>query len=144
MNAFRTNFALRTVAVLMALFGWLVLSNHCALSEMLAGRAASAPSADGGCCHQNSAPRNDEKPRPPVPHGCCKTLKVAMPDGAKLPSAATAELTPVLVELFQMLSLVLDSENAAALSTGPVPDVPDFADLVLNRSLLSHAPPALA
>ncbi len=143
MNAIRTNRLLRIAIVTMALFGWLVLSNHCALAESLAPHAR-AHAESGSCCHQSPGSKHDEKPCPQMPQGCCKTLKVAMPDGAKLPLAATADIALVVVEIFHALTLAADAEIAAAPATGPPPDVPSFAELVLHQSLRSHAPPVLA
>ena len=143
MNAIRTNRLLRITIVTMALFGWFVLSNHCALAESLA-RQARAQAEGGSCCHQSPGSKHDEKPCPQMPQGCCKTLKVAMPDGGKLPSAATADIAPVVVEIFHALTLAADAEIAAAPDIGPPPDSPTFAELVLHRSLRSHAPPVFA
>jgi hypothetical protein len=142
-NAFRANFVLRMATVAMAFFAWLVLSNHCALSEMVARHAADSAD-EGDCCHHSPGSKHDGSSCPQMPQGCCKTLKVAMPEGAKLLPAVVAELVPVVMEMLHALAFAPPSESAAAPDPGPPPDVPAFAELVLNRSLLSHAPPVLA
>ncbi len=144
MNALRTSFALRAATVTVAFFAWLVLSNHCALAEMLAVKTAPVTAEEGGCCHQNSAPQqHDEKPCPTMPQGCCKSLTVVVPDGAKVPVASLESFT-LPVEWMLVFTVALPEPLDATPATGPPPDSPTFAELVLNRSLLSHAPPPFA
>ena len=143
-NAVRTNFALRAATVAVAFFAWLTLSNHCALAEMLAGKTAPAPAQERGCCHHQPAPAKDEKPFPPIQHGCCKSLTVVVSDGAKLPAAALLEFFALPVEWPASPALALPLEGSTASGTGPPPNLPGFAELVLHRSLHSHAPPFAA
>ena len=143
-NAVRTNFVLRLVTVIVAFFAWLVISNHCALAEMLAVKTAPVSKEERGCCHHHSAPAKDEKPRAPMQQECCKSLTVLVPDGAKLPMASLLEVIALPVEWVLVLTHALPEENRPAPDTGPPPDVPGFAELVLHRSLRSHAPPFAA
>ena len=143
-NAVRTNFAFRVATVTVAIFAWLVLSNHCALAEMLSVKTAPVPEEEGGCCHQNSAPQSDEKPCPPMRQGCCKSLTIVVPDGAKLPTATALKNVALPVEWLPAFTVAMPEENRAAPDTGPPPDVPGFIELVLHRSLRSHAPPFAA
>lgn len=140
MNAVRTNFALRVATVTVAFFAWVVLSNHCALAEMLVEKAAPSSTEEGGCCNHHPAPAKDKKPCAPMQQGCCKSLTVVVPDGAKLPMASLLEVVPP-VEWLLVLTHALPEENSAAPANGPPPDVPDFIELVLHQSMCSHAPP---
>ena len=134
----------RLLLVAAMLLPWLVLSNHCALAEMLAVKTVPASTEEHGCCNHHPAPAKDEKPCPPIQQGCCKSLTVIVPDGAKLPIAASLEVTALPVEWLVVLALALPAEISTAPETGPPPDVPGFAELVLHRSLRSHAPPLAA
>ena len=144
MNAIRTNRFLRIVAVMAAFIGWLVLSNHCALAEMLPVKTTPVSKEERGCCNHHPAPAKDEKPRPPIRQECCNSLTVVLQDGAKLPAAAFLEAVALPVEWLVVLTLALPVECSAAPETGPPPDVPGFVELVLHRSLRSHAPPFAA
>ena len=143
-NAVRTNFALRIATVTLAFFAWLVLSNHCALAEMLAVKTAPVSTEDRGCCNHHPAPAQDQKPRPPMQQECCKSLTVVMPCDAKLPVASWLEIVAPPVEWLSVVILTLPLASSAAPETGPPPDVPGFTELVLHRSLRSHAPPSAA
>lgn len=76
--------------------------------------------------------------------GCCKSLTIIVSDGAKLPTATALENVALPVEWLLALTVAMPEENRAAPDTGPPPDVPGFVELVLHRSLHSHAPPFLA
>jgi hypothetical protein len=140
-TAIRTNFALRVATVTVAFFAWMVLSNHCALAEILAMKTAPVPTEERGCCKHHHAPVKNEKPAPPIQQGCCTSLTVIVPDGAKLPVASLPEVVALPVERLVVLTLAPPEESSAAPETGPPPDVPGFVELVLHRSLRSHAPP---
>ena len=145
MNFIRTNFALRVATVTVAFFAWLVLSNHCALAEMLTMKTARVSTGERGCCNHHPAPaKEDEKPRPPMQQECCKSLTVVVHDGVKLPVASLLEVVALPVGWVVVPALALRGESSAAPDTGPPPDVPGFVELVLHRSLRSHAPPFAA
>ena len=140
LNAIRTNRPLRIAVVMATFIGWFVLSNHCALGRM-------APRAEAqnahGCCHNGAS----QPVKEPADGGrgmeCCKSLHALVPDGAKLPLAPLMEMLapPVWWTAF---AIALPELRAAAPATGPPPDVPAFTELVLHRSLRSHAPPFLS
>lgn len=79
-----------------------------------------------------------------MPQGCCKTLKVAVPDDSKVPQVVVAAFVPVFAEVLTLFAHAHVSGSTTTHDNGPPPDSPTFAELVLNRSLLSHAPPVLA
>ena len=144
MNFIRTNFALRAATVTVAFFAWVVLSNHCALADMLAVKTAPVPAEKHGCCNHHPAPAKDGKQRPPMQQECCKSLNVLVHDGVKLPVAPLLEIVALPVGWQAVPALTLQEEDSAAPATGPPPDVPGFIELVLHRSLRSHAPPFAA
>ena len=76
--------------------------------------------------------------------GCCRTLTIVLADGAKLPAATALENVTLPVEWLVAFAIALPEEKRDALDTGPPPDVPGFVELVLHRSLHSHAPPSAA
>ena len=119
----------------MTLLGWFVLSNHCAL-----GRMASRTEAHG-CCHQGAS-QPAKAPMDGQPGmQCCKALSALLPDAAKLPAASSLEADVLPVAWLVVALLALPEPAVATPSHGPPPDVPAFAELVLHRSLRSHAPP---
>jgi hypothetical protein len=131
-----------TVAVV--IFGWIVLSNHCALAELLAVKAAPVSTEQVGCCNHHPAPAEGERPCPSMPEGCCKSLTVVVPDSTKIPVASFLELCALPDEWMLAFIVALPEPPDVAVPTGPPPDAPAFVELVLNRSLLSHAPPSAA
>ena len=140
-NVIRTNGTLRITCVLVALLGWVALSQRCAIWQLL--QTKQAAEMQMSCCHASS-PKQEKAPAdaPRTPE-CCKALNVLVPDGAKAPANSVADCPPCPAELL-LAVLPPVVEDTTQTDTGPPPDVPTFAELVLNRSLLSHAPPALA
>ena len=137
LNAIRTNRSLRIVVVMATFIGWFVLSNHCALGRM-APRAGAQKAH--GCCHNGTSQPVKEPAGGGRGMECCKSLHALVPDGAKLPVASSPGILALPVER-PVFAVALPELRAAALATGPPPDVPAFTELVLHRSLRSHAPP---
>ena len=136
-QALRHHPLLRVSLVGLLLVSWLIFTNHCALGMMRpAPQAATAPTS---CCGGKKPPKPDA---PAGPLECCK-IKVAR-------SSAKAELTKPAAPKFQIPLPVLlpapdwqpaeTSRTAFADGHGP-PRCLSFAESVLQRSLLSHAPP---
>ncbi len=117
------------VAVVIA--AWLVASNHCALATL-----ASEPD-DHACCHSEkgeTTPAHDVQ--------CCDSLTVPTPENAVAPVVHLTELMPAWqpASFFLSSDLLPELLEVPAPNTGP-PGSESFAILVLNRSLLAHAPP---
>ena len=136
MNTFRHSaFPLRALLAALLMVGWLLASNHCALGFMAAEpQAAACPG-----CHANGA----EKPAPAGGiKDCCHTLLGVPADTSKTTVHYDATLFTLIV------FTVFDSEPTAEVATrvcatGP-PEARSFSELVLQRSLHSHAPPVRA
>jgi hypothetical protein len=123
----------RWTTVLFTIGAWLVLSNHCALGL---GESAKTDSESSGC-PMHSAPAKGS-PAKNIP--CCKDLRAIASHAAKNLATAASQL----VGLQDYGSAVLTQRVAAqlpALGTGP-PRSLSFAESILQRSILAHAPPA--
>ena len=135
----RTSKLVRAIIVLVTIAAWFVASDHCALASFLT-RAVTASSAQEHCpSHSQPEKKNGEGKLP-----CCKSL------------LATAALTKIFTgydaNLFvtqpylatDPLSLFAHHDAPVAeLDTGP-PEADTFAESVLQRSILAHAPPCLS
>ena len=129
------------VIVTMTLAGWFALSNHCALGLMAKTVAAQK---EHSCCHNGKPEPAQEPAGGNQGVQCCKSLHALVPDGVK-----DAGLTPptfVIAILASLLVLEAQAEEAAMLASDadPPPRAASFSELVLHRSLRSHAPPFLA
>jgi hypothetical protein len=132
------------VTVTLAAISWLAVSNHCALGlAAIENHGTEAVAEQHDCCASDvpTTPRPAKNPATP----CCKTLRATTASFAKtyqvqltvLPKP-TLEFIAVLVTEPPRLSLALHT-----LDTGP-PGEQTFAESVLQRSLLAHAPPVLS
>ncbi len=129
---------LRAACAMVMLLSWLVLSNHCALGDVSKDpRAAQMHSA---CCG-NQQPAGE--PHDSAPQECCKSLNVLPAVTAKI--AVTTP--PILVDLAALFAAAAVEVEAPRLlewmDSGP-PRASSFAEIVLQQSLLSHAPPRAA
>ena len=128
--------AIRWVATLLLLAAWFVASNHCALGLMQGARVAKE---HAGCCShekQDKAPVNE----------CCKALQGLLPTAEKYAALHPAlEFAPEWLALFEkMFSAPVGKTGGEQWKTGPPREARSFAELVLPRSLRSHAPPLAA
>jgi len=124
----------RGAIVAVAICSWFAISNHCAFAAL----ATNTDAASHGCPFHS-------KPKEKQSTGaqCCKILRAVAPapakswarDDTKLSGADGYNSEPALVIASSQTTLV-----PLSLDTGP-PGVRSFAELVLQRSLLAHAPP---
>jgi hypothetical protein len=119
--------------VLLTITAWILLSNHCAL-----GLTGTVDSELGGC-PMHSAPAKG-KPAANLP--CCKELRAVVTHAVKNIIAVTSELvgTQDYVAAIFLLPPRLTAQ-LLTLDTGP-PHSLSFAESILQRSILAHAPPA--
>jgi hypothetical protein len=126
----------RGIIVVVAICSWFAISNHCAFAAL----ATKTDAASDGCPFHSKP-----KEKPSAGTQCCKILRAVTPvatkswarDDAKLSGAdfcaeeciGTEHLRTALAPSF--------------LDRGP-PDARSFAELILQRSLLAHAPPSAA
>jgi hypothetical protein len=122
------------LTVLLTIGAWFVLSNHCALGA-IAITTDSEPQMSG--CPMHSAPA-EKKPAPKM--SCCKDIRavVAKSVGAMVPGVRVISPPDYAPKIFPPLpGLAIAIEG---LDTGP-PCRVSFAELILQESLFSHAPP---
>ncbi|MEO5721057.1 MAG: hypothetical protein ABIR71_06265 [Chthoniobacterales bacterium] len=122
---------------------WLLASNHCAVAALVQQHSAKAT-------HEHCAGHTTDSGKKGKDHGCddqncCKSLAA--------PAVALAK-SPVVFDQFKFIAAdyfpaILPGRNdlhstvVLELDTGP-PGACSFAESVLQRSLLAHAPPLFA
>jgi hypothetical protein len=125
------------VSIVLMLAAWGIASNRCAFAALALNPQAAAVEVHK-CCPTNGDEGGKQTPDNRLGE-CCQHLQVLLlADDAlvKLPAAS------VLFELAWLyLAAFKVEENAPVeFDTGP-PQSRSFAEVVLQRSLLSHAPP---
>jgi hypothetical protein len=125
--------ATRSSVVIVSLAAWFLLSNHCALGAI----ALTADAMQMNGCPMHSAPAKKE-PAPKTP--CCKDVRaviaksvMATPGGAR--SIGSLDYAPEVA-----VRPAREATKTEGLDTGP-PGRFSFAELVLQESMLAHAPP---
>jgi hypothetical protein len=132
------NASTRCAVVLVAICSWFAISNHCAFAAV----ATKTDSAQTACpFHSKSAKQKQE----PSQLQCCKILRAVVLAQTTSWARDDAKFFDVdlCVEEFVLVALLLNEQALLSLDTGP-PDANSFAELILQRSLLAHAPPLLA
>jgi len=128
----------RGVTVTVAIFSWLAISNHCAFSTL----ALEANTTESACPFHSQPAKT---PPPPAGLQCCKILRAIVPTITK--GWARNEAGVSNADLcFERLAFIANSQSAISpllLDTGP-PGARSFAELILQRSILAHAPPVSA
>jgi len=125
------------MVTLVAVAAWLVASNHCAFATI----AAHSAKTTHACCHDEDAQHDRSMPTLPQSMECCDTLKAFVPVQAVAPAASLYELQPAWIESEILPNLAAAQSLVIAPATGPPPRAETFVEVVLNRSLLAHAPP---
>ena len=121
----------RWTTVLLTIAAWFLLSNHCALAL-----DPSTLGSDG--CPMHSAPAKG-KTVPSVP--CCKDLRAVAAHATKSFAALAIQLVGVQDYVATVCMPPRLTAQVVAADTGP-PRSLSFAESILQRSLLAHAPPA--
>ena len=126
----------RWATVLLTITAWILLSNHCALA--LGSNGTESDSKSGGC-PLHSAPA---KEKPATNLLCCKDLRAIAPQAVKSIAFGANQLGGVQDYVAAiLLTPPRLATQVLALDTGP-PYLLSFAESILQRSILSHAPPA--
>jgi hypothetical protein len=126
----------RCLIIAIAICSWFAISNHCVFAALATN---SPPSRE---CPFHSKP----KEKPSTGAQCCKILRAvaSVPakswsrDDTKLSDGDACRDAYALTSAYSQQTLV-----PLSLDTGP-PRVRSFAELILQRSLLAHAPPSVA
>jgi hypothetical protein len=126
----------RGAIVAVAICSWFAISNHCVFAALATNDTASRE------CPFHSKP----KEKPSTGAQCCKILRAVASvatkswtrDDAKFSEADHSYDERALITAYLQTTLA-----PLFLDTGP-PDAHSFAELILQRSLLAHAPPVPA
>jgi hypothetical protein len=127
----------RSFTVLFTIAAWLCLSNHCALG-LAPTSSSTSEESEAGACPMHSAPA---KKKPAENPPCCKDLRATAVHAVKNFGAQAGQLVGVsdyAPAIFQTPPRLVTAVKG--LDTGP-PGCYSFAELVLQKSMLSHAPP---
>ncbi|MGE5212344.1 MAG: hypothetical protein ACM3NN_01490 [Nitrospirota bacterium] len=128
----------RCVAVAIAICSWIAVSNHCAFaavaSEIVKGQTE---------CPFHSKPGKQKGQSSQVQ--CCKVLRALIFAKTKDWARNDAKFCDANFPIQKVAFVVYPSRTVAPLllDTGP-PGAFSFAELILQRSLLVHAPPFIA
>jgi hypothetical protein len=128
--------SLHGAIVAVAICSWFAISNHCVFAALATN---DTPSTE---CPFHSKP----KEKPTTGAQCCKILRAVAPvtakswgrDDAKLSHAANFTSECALT-----VACLKTTPVPLSLDTGP-PGLRSFAEMILQRSLLAHAPPIVA
>ena len=130
--------SIRWAIVVIAICSWIAVSNHCAFAAV----ATEIDKAQTECPF-HSKPSKQEKPSSHVE--CCKVLRAIVLAKAKDWARDDAKFCDANFPV-QTATLIVHPSRVVApllLDTGP-PGAFSFAELILQRSILAHAPPYLA
>jgi hypothetical protein len=128
----------RCLIVAATICSWFAISNHCAFAAI----ATKTDSAQAVCPFHSKAEKQKKQSSQVQ---CCKILRAVVPTIAKGWIRSDGDFSDIHFP-FENCSLLVHFRHALApllLDTGP-PDAHSFAELILQRSLLAHAPPFLA
>lgn len=128
--------------VSLTLAAWLSISNHCAVGALVA--AKTQPVMAPMHCHGNQPSPSQRSGEEQMP--CCKMLRATITSEAKIVQVAIKDYLPI--QDWIVAQIIFEEEpqlrrTPLELDTGP-PFAGSFAESVLQRSLLAHAPPSLA
>jgi len=130
--------SMRCVGVAIAICSWIALSNHCAFAAV----ASEIDKAQTECpFHSKPAKQKEQSSQVQ----CCKILRAVVfaktKDWARNDAKFCDANFPVQAGVFVAYSL--RAVAPLLLDTGPPRHAFSFVELILQRSLLAHAPPIL-
>ena len=127
----------RCTAVAIAICSWIAVSNHCAFAAV----ASEIDKAQTECPFHSKPSKQKESSRVQ----CCKVLRAVVFAKTKDWARDDAQFCDAKFPLQEGPFVVYPSRTVAPLllDTGP-PGAFSFAELILQQSLLAHAPPFVA
>ena len=134
---------LGTAITLLTVVAWFLAANHCAVASLTAP-LVEASTGHEHCGGSPDAPAEKEQPNECDGSKCCKSLSAPASFAKKLVGYDKAFFA--LQDYVVSEIVFADKPHDAAISeldTGP-PPAHCFAESVLQRSLLAHAPPSLS
>jgi hypothetical protein len=129
----------RLLTVVITASAWFLTSNHCALAELQHASQTKASCHQPCCGNQPPAKNTTESATE-----CCKTLRVTLIGAAKDFAGYDTSLFALQFYFVGPEISTNDSRPVPVLEldTGP-PFANTFAESVLQRSILAHAPPLI-
>jgi len=129
----------RIAIVAVSIVAWFSISNHCALGALVTAKTQSAMVPTH--CHGNQPSPANKSGKEEMP--CCKMLRATITGEVKTVQVLAKDFLPIqtwiVAELFSAPKTLL---VPLELDTGPA-FAGSFAESVLQRSVLAHAPPFL-
>jgi hypothetical protein len=133
----------QVMIALLTIVAWFLAANHCAVAGLIPP-LTEASTGHEHCGGSSDAPADNEQPNDCDGLKCCKSLSAPASFAKKLAGYDTAFYT--LKDYVVSEIVFADEQHEASISeldTGPPPAY-GFAESVLQRSLLAHAPPSLS
>jgi hypothetical protein len=130
--------SLHGAIVVVVICSWFAISNHCVFAALA---TSDTPPRE---CPFHSKPTKQKKPSTGAQ--CCKILRAVASVPAKNWARDDAKLSDADCYYGERVFTIAYPDTTLvpmSLDTGP-PGVRSFAELILQRSLLAHAPPSLA
>jgi hypothetical protein len=130
--------SMRCLIVAITICSWFSICNHCAFAA-IATNMHLAQTA----CPFHSKPEKQKEQSSQVQ--CCKILRAVAPTIGKSWTRSDSDFSDIdfPFEDCRLLGHFCDALAPLLLDTGP-PGAHSFAELILQRSLLAHAPPTVA
>jgi len=125
--------------VMLTIVAWFSISNHCAVGALVA--AHKQPAMMQMHCHDKQSPPPKKSGDEEMP--CCKVLRATVAGEAKILQVTSKDFLPIQSWIATELIFADETPFHRApleLDTGP-PFAVSFAESVLQRSILAHAPP---
>lgn len=140
MNLLR-NRVFRLPVIVIGVLAWLAVSNHCAIAAVEGTANKPMPSCHGAPTEEH-APGNHEHESGVE---CCKVLRATLLTASTDLAAYDALTFTSHSYVVGILPMAADPQTSRLIEwdTGP-PGLNSFAESVLQRSVLAHAPPSLA
>ena len=129
---------IRLAVVLTTIVAWLSISNHCAVGALVVAKAQSAPRMH---CHGSQPLPSKKSSEEEMP--CCKVLRATLAGQGKTVQVTSKDFLPIQTWIIAQIIFADEPQShhvANELDTGP-PFAGSFAESVLQRSILAHAPP---
>ena len=128
--------SIRCLIVAITICSWFSISNHCAFAAM-----ATKIDSTQATCPFHSKPEKQKEQSSQVQ--CCKILRAVAPTIAKSWTRSDSDFSDIdfRFEYHGLLAHFRDALAPLLLDTGPPGHVLSFTELILQRSILAHAPP---
>src|SRR5450432_1245832 len=127
------------------ILAWFLISNHCILDAAMSAPAPESAIVQDDCCpmHASKTPAPAQPKKQNDAQVCCKNLPAPQLKNTQPLASFVAPLLAVVSERHDILESKRDERPSLCFDTGP-PKAFSFSELVLQRSLLVHAPPSIA